>query len=174
MDDFQQQLVSWQPFFMTMAAVCATFAGLLFLALSLHVHQFAEASKANLKRLALHTFADFLLILFIAFFCIVPHTDHEVLGTMLTVLTILGIVQLRKPLMGSLHDRNVSEHRRYFFIRMGISVMARALLLIGAIAMLQNVDVTVIDYWFFIFAGTISLLVSATRNAWFLLVHELN
>lgn len=173
MGNFDQQLSSWQPFFMTMAAVCATFAGLLFLALSLHIHEFAEATKVNLKRLAMHTFADFMLTLFIAVFCLIPHMDHKLLGTMLIVLTLVGFAQLRKPFIEALRDKDFTQHRGHFFIRLGISLLAHLLIIIGAVAMLQNVDITVIDYWLLIFAGSIALLVSATRNSWYLLTHEL-
>jgi hypothetical protein len=174
MSSFDQQLVSWQPFFITMAGVCATFSGLLFLALSLHVHQLGETAKVNLKRLAQHTFADFLIILFVSVFCMVPKSDHKTLGLWLLVVATIGFFWLFKSFKEAMLDKSSVQHRGYFLKRMGFSLFAHVLLIVGAICMLENVDTKILDYWLLVFGGTIALLISATRNAWFLLIHELD
>lgn len=173
MSSFDQQLVSWQPFFLTMAAICATFAGLLFLALSLHIRELTETAKVNLKRLAKHTFLDFMQIIFVSFVCLVPHLSNRILGAMLLGITAINLIWLWRALAEALRDRGSLQHRRYFLMRMGISLLAQVFLLIGSVAMFRKMDTATIDYWMLIFAGTVALLVSATRNSWYLLTHEL-
>lgn len=57
---------------MTIAAVTATLAGLMFVALTLHIQAFKDPSKANLRRVAEHTFTDFYLTILMGLFLIVP------------------------------------------------------------------------------------------------------
>ena len=170
---FNQQLVAWQPFFMTMAAICATFAGLLFLALSLHLRELTETAKVNLKRLAKHTFLDFLEIIFVSFVFLVPHVDSRLLGAMLLAITAANLALFWRILVEALRDRDAAQHRRYFLVRMGISFLAQMFLIAGAVSMLRNVNIEVMNYWLLIFAGSVGLLISATRNSWYLLTHEL-
>jgi hypothetical protein len=175
MVNFVQELAAWQPFFATLAAVCATLAGLLFVALSLHAATLRASHNANLKRLAQHTFGDFIMVLFVGLFFLIPGALRTFEGLALILIVGVGSRQVPDLCVQALRDEDASRHRQYLFKRMGLSLLARALLLTGAGALLlQHEDH--VDVWqdlLYVFIGATTLLIAATRNAWFLLVHEL-
>jgi len=47
--------------------------------------------------------------------------------------------------------KTTSRHRRYFFSRISISLIAHLLIIVGAVAMLTNIDVNDFDYWLALF-----------------------
>lgn len=75
MQDFSRVLEAWAPFFTTLTLACATLAGLLFVALSLHAGALRSEENINLRRLSNHTFGDFVTIMFIGLFFIAPWTQ---------------------------------------------------------------------------------------------------
>jgi hypothetical protein len=162
---------------MTLAGICATLAGLLFVALSLHVVSLRAAENANLRRLAQHTFGDFILVLFVALFFIIPGTNPVFLAVVLLMLVVvLGSRQFPGLVLQALRDRDASQHRQYLIRRLGLSLLARVLLLAGAASLYfqhaSHADIQ--EAMTFVFSGGVSLVISSTRNAWFLLVHELD
>ena len=175
MYDFARDLAAWQPFFITLAGVCATLAGLLFVALSLHAANLRAAENANLRRLAQHTFGDFILVLFTGLFFIIPGTNPAFLGAVLLMLVVVASRQFPDLMLQALRDHDTSLHRQYLIRRLGLSLLARVLLLCGAFDLYlrhtNHIDVQ--DDMIFVFSGSASLVISSTRNAWFLLVHEL-
>jgi|HubBroStandDraft_5_1064220.scaffolds.fasta_scaffold31747_2 hypothetical protein len=173
--DFAKELAAWQPLFTTEAAVCATLAGLLFVALSLHAGSLRDAENTNLRRLGEHTFADFILVLFVALFFLVPSATPRVLSEILFLIVAVGSKPFLRVFAQALHDHEARLHRQYLLKRLGLSLLARALLLAGAVSLFLAHDehVEIMQDLMFVFSGTTVLLIAATRNAWFLLVHEL-
>ncbi|HEY3859541.1 MAG TPA: hypothetical protein VGM47_08025 [Gammaproteobacteria bacterium] len=175
MQDLSQEFVSWQPLFITQAGICATLAGLLFVALSLHAATMRLPQNVNLKRLAENTFSDFILVLFVGLFTLIPGETATVLGVSL----LMTVVVVSRPFLGlfvkTLRDREARLHRQHLFWRLGLALLARIFLIIGAYGLLTwHADRY--DIWrdlLFVFSGATALMISATRNAWFLLMHEL-
>lgn len=174
MDAFTQHMAAWQPFFITVATVCATLAGLLFVAISLHPANRDEAGKINLRRLAEHTFSDFLLVLFIGLFFSVPGEPPQFYALATVVIVAAGIREPAQRVLEAWRDRGHATHRMYFLRRVGPSLLGRVLLLIGSASLyLHRADGTQVEQdmlWFF--SGSLVPLIAAMRNAWFLILQE--
>jgi hypothetical protein len=174
MEAFSQHIAAWQPFFITLATVCATLAGLLFVAISLHPANKDEAGKINLRRLAEHTFADFLLVLFIGLFFSVPGEPPQFYALSTLVIVAAAIREPAQRVLEAWRDRAHATHRMYFLRRVGPSLLGRVLLLIGSATLyLHRADGAEVEQdmlWFF--SGSLVPLIAAMRNAWFLILQE--
>ena len=133
MDASIQHMAAWQPFFITLATVCATLAGLLFVAISLHPANKDEAGKTNLRRLAEHTFADFLLVLFVGLFFSVPGEPPQFYALSTVLILAAGIREPARRVLEARRDRDHTTHRAHFLRRVGPSLLGRALLLLGSV-----------------------------------------
>ncbi|HEX7964405.1 MAG TPA: hypothetical protein VF651_01700 [Gammaproteobacteria bacterium] len=175
MEGFSQQIGAWIPFFTTLAVLCATLAGLLFVALSLHVGVLKAEGGVNLRRLAQQTFGDFVQVLFIGTFFIVPFDKPQFFGLAALMIVVAGLKESGGRFWQAWSDRNHPEHRAYFMRRFAMSLLGRALLAGGGAGLLFGVvgGVQARQDLLFIFSGSVVLMIAALRNAWFLLVHEL-
>ena len=175
MEAFSQQLGAWIPFFTTLAVLCATLAGLLFVALSLHVTVLKAEGGVNLRRLAQQTFGDFVQVLFIGTFFIVPMPRPEFFGVAALLIVVVGLKESGGRFWEAWRDRGHAEHRSYFIRRFAMSLIGRALLVAGGLGLLLDHDGTAAlrQDLLFVFSGSMGLMIAALRNAWFLLVHEL-
>jgi hypothetical protein len=175
METFSQQMGAWIPFFTTLAVLCATLAGLLFVALSLHVAVLKAEGGVNLRRLAQQTFGDFVQVLFIGTFFIVPLPNAGFFGVAALLIVVLGLKESAGRVWQAWRDRGHAAHRGYFIRRFAMSLIGRALLVAGGLGLLLNADSTAAlrQDLLFVFSGSMALMIAALRNAWFLLVHEL-
>lgn len=174
MQEFYRQLATWQPFFIGLAAICATLLGLLFVALSLHEREPDQESKTNLRRLAQHTFADFVQVLFVGLFFSVPEMTPGFFGVATVLIVGFGLRQIGARLLEAWRDRAHALHRRHLMRRLALSLLGRALLLAGALTMfLAKPDTDMIrQSLLLVFSGSEVLLMSALRNAWFLFTEQ--
>ncbi|MGA9852463.1 MAG: hypothetical protein WBR15_05970 [Gammaproteobacteria bacterium] len=175
MQDFYRLIVAWQPFFISLAAISATLVGLLFVAISLHPGGSDPGGKANLQRLAQHTFADFVQVLFVGFFLSVPEMVPTFYGAAMLLIVAVSLRPVWVQLSAAWRDRIHAPHRQHLLRRLGLSLLGRVLLLVGAgeLLLLQPNLGTVRQSVFFVFSGSVVLLISAMRNAWFLLLQDL-
>src|SRR5215472_4580574 len=132
MQEFGQELLAWQPYFITLASVCATLAGLLFVAVSLHPDRAHEQGKVHLKSLAHNTFGDFLQVLFIGIFYAVPLAPPSFYSLATLCIVVSGIKELVLRVMHAWRGAKDEPHRVYFLKRVGLSLLGRVLLLAGA------------------------------------------
>ncbi len=176
MQEFYRQLATWQPFFIGLAALCATLVGLLFVALSLHEHRPDKESKTNLRRLAQHTFADFVQVLFVGLFFSVPEMTPGFFGIGTVLIVGFGLRQIGARLLEAWRDRAHALHRHHVMRRLVLSLVGRALLLAaGLTLLLPKPDADIIrQSLLLVFSGSEVLLISALSNAWFLFTEQLD
>lgn len=175
MQNFPHVLAEWLPFFTTLTLACATLAGLLFVALSLHAGALRSEDNINLRRLSNHTFGDFVTIMFIGLFFIAPWINPAwpAIGALIT--TIIALVYTGRDVWELFHAHDSREHHKYLRAHLRLRILALLLILIGAIELWgspvvlngKNPGLTLI------FAGAVILLVSAMKSTWYLLAHEL-
>lgn len=86
MQDFYSAISEWATFYETLAGVAATFAGLLFVSLSLHLDLLHHVAFARARSLARHTFSSFLfLVVFALIFLIPSHTPAGLSAPLLAI-----------------------------------------------------------------------------------------
>ncbi len=169
---FEQQLASWQSCYLAIAAASATLAGLLFVALSLHVRIMQDPKSANVRRLAEHTFRDFVRCLLACLFLLIPTAGPALLGLILITVGLFGIGRVGMTLVQTYRDRVATAHGRYVMQRLSLSTVADIFLLVAGYSIyVQRLG---IDYWMLLFGALVVMLISSTRNAWCILVHELS
>jgi hypothetical protein len=174
LDVFGQHIAAWQPFFITLAGMAATLAGLLFVAISLHPANKHEEAKLNLRRLAEHTFADLVQVLFLSMFFIAPGQLPSFYATA-TILTVaFGLREPARRLWDAWRDHTNATHRGHFIRRLWMSLLGRAFVCMGGIMLFLYHDsgAAVEQDMVFVFSGSLVLLIAAMRNAWFLLLQE--
>jgi hypothetical protein len=171
---FDQHLAAWQPFFITLAGIGATLAGLLFVAISLHPANKHEEAKLNLRRLAEHTFADLVQVLFLAVFFIAPGQRPSFYATATILTVVLGLREPARRLWEALRDHDHAIHREHIIRRLWMSILGRAFLCAGGVALFLAHDsaFAVEQDMILIFSGSLVLLIAAMRNAWFLMLQE--
>jgi len=176
MDAFTQQMGAWQPFFITLAGICATLAGLLFVALSLHATSLHDAESSNLKRLAQQTFGDFLQVLFVGLFYLVPLANARFFGITTLFIVVIGVKEMAQRFLDAWRDRAHSQHRAYIIRRFGLSLLGRVMLALAGILLILQNDTRAYAWQdlMFVFSGSVVLLIAAIRNAWYLLINEMS
>jgi|GEM_PF-3920350 len=166
-----QQLSTWQNCYLAISAAGATLAGLLFVSLSMHVQTLKDAKNANLRRLAEHTFRDFIRCLVASLFLLIPGFDPSSLAWMSIALGLSGGFFVAKTLFDTARDKVAVQHSRYLAKRVMLSLIGDAFFVYVGIDILlgRRSD----DLGLMLFAAMVILLMASTRNAWFILVHEL-
>ena len=174
MDAFAQHIAAWQSFFITLAGMGATLAGLLFVAISLHPANKDEDAKTNLRRLAEHTFADLVQVLFIGVCFAAPGQPPTFYAMACIAVVVLGARDPAQRLWETWHDRTHSTHRQHFIRRVGLSLLGRTLLCIGGVMLYlyHGTGLDVEQAMMYLFSGSLVLLIAGMRNAWYLMLHE--
>ncbi len=165
----------WQAFYMTIAVIAATLAGLMFVALTLHAQAFKNPEKANLRRVAEHTFTDFYLVILAGLFLILPANFLAAGAILLLVFDGISVMRFVPEFFNVIFSGRAmdAEHRGYAISRLSISLAGRLFLAAASVELFLPSTIQLLSMEIGFFAGTIILLVNATRSAWFLLVHEL-
>lgn len=166
MDTFSATIQEWQIFYATVAAACATLTGLLFVALALNVDILRQDEHADMMAVARQTFREFLLILMVALLFLVP--QRAPFGLTVGLLALGGAFTFTL-VMGMW--KSVAVHKdhidaAYFLRGYGLSIVGCLGILVVAIAILFGFMGALYGLVFVL----ATLLASASRNAWFLLV----
>lgn len=175
MNNVNEVFAAWQLFFTTLTMAGATLAGLLFVALSLHVSALRKPENLNLRHLAQHTFGSFVTILFIGLFYIVPESPRFFYGSATLITVAFGLAHMLKRFHSVMQERDNQLYRRYYLRNTLFSFVAYVLMFIGGLGLLiPNTSLALVYYsvlW--VFVGSAMMLVWAMRNSWYLLAHEL-
>jgi hypothetical protein len=174
LDAFTQTFAAWQTFFIALAGIGATLAGLLFVAISLHPANKDVAAKTNLRRMAEHTFADLVQVLFIGVCFAAPGQIPLFYAIVSLVIVVAGVREPARRLWETWRDQTHDVHRKHFMRRLGLSLLGRGLLLAGGVMLylFHGTGPQVEQAMMFFFSGGLVLLISGMRNAWFLILQE--
>jgi hypothetical protein len=166
MTDFHTAVADWASFYETLAAVAATFAGLLFVSLSLHLELLRSSAFRRAQSLARHTFSSFLFLVVFALIFLIPH--HARAGLSIP-LFIVGLVALGQTVFEAWHIR-VGEMSpeiklpRLFRIYV-LSALTYLVLVIVAVLLLMGATAAL----YVLVGPLIWHLAWTTRSAWDLL-----
>jgi len=159
-------LQPWQSFYSTLAAVAATLAGLLFVALSLNLDLLERAEHEHTTRIARQTFAMFLSVLVGALLLLMPQQTRVGLELSVGLIGAIGLVGAAMSVVQTWRAAPATASRREALRRFGWSLAVFLALAVAAVGVLRHWP------WVLHWIGIIlvALLLGAVRRAWYLLV----
>jgi hypothetical protein len=167
MDDaFSALLVRWQTFYFTLAGVAATLTGLLFVAVALHLDRIIGKDRPELRLLAAQTFANFVFLVLIALFSLIPFPHSWGLGLVLVLAALLGGAGLVGIAPDGWQAARRVWRRRYVFWRLMLPGVGYFFVAIVGLALFAGNG----DAFNTLAAPLLLLLGTCARNAWDLLL----
>ncbi len=165
MDAFAQKVQEWETFYATLAGVSATLVGLLFVSLSLNTSFLRGPDGKHLLRIAAQSFSGFLYILTTALVFLIPEQDPISLGITLLILGGFGFFRIARRVLDAYHEYSPEGKVAQVLREYWLLVLAYGgMVIIAAAVFYGNIDI--LNYLVFVW---MSLLVSASRDAWRLL-----
>jgi hypothetical protein len=168
LDDFTQALHDWELFFSTVALASVTLAGLLFVSLSLRRERANGRGDGHIMRLARGSFGDFLYVLMMGLVFLVPHQAPVGLAVALFVLGASRGIGSGRQLVASLRGVAGGTAAGEVLREATLPLLASVGLITVGVEVLRK-DMVAIHGLVFVVAA---LLVSASWNAWLILVAE--
>jgi hypothetical protein len=170
MDAFKLAVQGWHDYYHIIGDASAALTGLLFVSLSLNVHEITRKANADLRLLAGQTFSSFICLVMFSLLFVIPDQGPRGLGLpMLGIDLILLIVATRRFLQ-TRRRRPRTWGRGNLLLRFVIPPICSIAILVIAVTVLLGKTGGL--YWFV--PVTILLLWDASINAWDLLLklHE--
>jgi hypothetical protein len=171
LDSFSQMTQDWAGFFSALAQVSGGLVGLVFVALTFKPKDLGTGGDPMLGALARQTFSDFLLLLMVSLIMLVPRATAANLGLVLLGIGVVGsgrilavLVGLRRHLRGSSGGWAITQ-------RFMLSAVAHVTLAGAGAALLAAKASPDLSYSLLL-SGVLLLLLSGSRSAWLLVLHE--
>jgi hypothetical protein len=163
---YQDTLLTWHDFYLACAAASATFAGLLFVALSLHLRIVVTHPEA--RSLARITLSDYFAVLLVSLFLLTPAGVPQQTGIDLMVIAGVSLALITPPSVRGIRARRARTLGLGLLIsRFGLSMLGcMAVGVLGALFYLGSTSTAFTDLVWIV----VVLLVVAVRNTWDLLV----
>jgi hypothetical protein len=163
---YQDTLLTWHDFYLACAAASATFAGLLFVALSLHLRIVVTHPEA--RSLARITLSDYFAVLLVSLFLLTPAGVPQQTGIDLMVIAGVSLALITPPSVRGIRARRARTLGLGLLIsRFGLSMLGCiAVGVLGALFYLGSTSTAFTDLVWIV----VVLLVVAVRNTWDLLV----
>jgi len=163
---YQDTLLTWHDFYLACAAASATFAGLLFVALSLHLRIVVTHPEA--RSLARVTLSDYFAVLLVSLFLLTPAGVPQQTGIDLIVIAGVSLALITPPSVRGIRARRARTLGLGLLIsRFGLSMLGCiAVGVLGALFYLGSTSTALTDLVWIV----VVLLVVAVRNTWDLLV----
>jgi hypothetical protein len=162
----QATFTSWHDFYITMGTASASLIGLLFVALSLNLEAITGDTRDDLRALAEQAFSSFSSVLLIAVFFLIPEQGGSTLGGLYLVLGVLAGARLLRRAPAVWRGRARDPLGQAVFWRFVLPAAA----LLGLMAAGLGLLLGKLDALYWLVAVIISLLMSAARSSWDLLV----
>ena len=165
MSDFSAIIAQWQTFYLMVGTASATLIGLLFVAVSIHIDDFHRKASADLHHFAALTFNCFFYTLLISILFLVPKLSALGLGITLLLLGGLGLMNMIVQKYRIQTTQSKQQNKR-LATRFNIPILSLSGWLVVAIGVLLQVGLSLYG----LIVVIILLLISASQNAWSLLV----
>jgi hypothetical protein len=163
---FSQVIERWHDFYLAASTDAATLIGLLFIGLSLNLEVITSVARADLRALALKTFNNLLSVLILALVFLIPAQTPLGLGLPLLAIGMLGAINASRQLRAAVQNQDHLWGSGYLFRRF----LAPTTAYLGLIAIATSLATGETSRLPWLVAVLCTLLATATRNAWDLLV----
>lgn len=163
---YDAEVMRWHDFYVTVGAASATLAGLLFVGLSLHLS--IVVSHSDVRQLARVTLTNFLSVLLIALFMLIPTSNPWQTGVELIISAAGAMLFVARAVTGARKEWQLHEMRSSLLLtRFGLSFAGFAgQVAVGGLFIFSQTTLALGG----LVAVVLVLLMVAVRNAWDLLV----
>jgi hypothetical protein len=119
---YQDSLLTWHDFYLAGAAASATFAGLLFVGLSLHIRIVVTHPEA--RSLARITLSDYFVVLLVSLFLLTPTNEPQQTGIELMVVAAVSLALMAPSSVRGIRARRARTlGLRLLISRFGLSML---------------------------------------------------
>jgi hypothetical protein len=165
MISFQETLSNWHDFYMLVGTAAVTLLGLLFIGLSINIDQIRKNANIDIQEFAAQSGNCLFYTLLIALAILIPGESKVSLGLSMSLLGLLGGVGTLAHLAAARRKKRVLG-RSTIARRFVLSMVALAILILAGIALQFSVSPAL----YALVMVVVLLLLSATQNAWDLLL----
>ena len=167
-DGFRTAIQDWAAFYAALSAIAATLLGLLFVSVSLRLNLFRDATVQDVRDFAALVFGQYLALVLIGLFALIPHPHPATLGLPVLLLGVLGVGWSTR--IGWEYARlnqapGTQDWWTFAFYSVGV-LAAIGLNVVGALPLGGREDLLP---W--LAAADLTMLVTASVGAWTLLSH---
>lgn len=161
-----QWVERWHEFFLMSGTAAVTLAGLLFVALSLHLDRLVEESHEHLLALARVTLLSYTWALFASMFMLVPAVSQRQTAIMLGAMAIVGLAWLTRVTRAARHHDEAGVSRGLVRRRLLPPVISMILMLLTAIGLAMGI----VEMLYMMVGALCMILGNAAGTSWDLLV----
>ncbi len=160
-------LERWHDFYLLSGTAAVTLVGLLFVALSFHLDAILGDDRTHHLAAARMAFLNFVFVLVLSLFFLMPHVPGRVLGAGALMLSLFSFGYIFWTMIAVRRRGVLSKHDRFLFRRFTIGAVVFALSVVVSLRMMLAPAGSALIPFMFV---TVVTLVNATGIAWDLLV----
>jgi len=163
---FNEWVERWHEFYLMAGTAAVTLAGLLFVALSLHLDRLVEESHEHLLALARLTLLSFTFVLMVSMFMLVPTHSRRQTAILLGVMGIAGLLFTFRLTRAARHHDEAGFSRGQIRKRLMFPTIGYIMILLTAAGVFLG-----IPEMLFMMVGSMTMILgNATGTSWELLV----
>ena len=156
----------WHEFYLMTGTAAVTLAGLLFVALSLHLDRLVEESHEHLLALARVTLLSFTVVLFASCFMLVPASSRRQTAIMLGVIAISGLFWMFRLTRKARHHDEAGFSRGQVRKRLLFPTVGYVMMLLTAVGLMLGIP----EMLYMMVGSMCMILGNAAGTSWELLV----
>jgi len=163
---FNEWVGQWHEFYLMAGTAAVTLAGLLFVALSLHLDRLVEESHEHLLALARVTLLSFTFVLMVSMFMLVPAHSRRQTAILLGVMGVAGLLFTFRLTRAVRHHDEAGFSRGQIRKRLMFPTIGYLMILLTAAGVLVG-----IPEMLFMMVGSMTMILgNAAGTSWELLV----
>jgi len=163
---YPEWLGHWHEFYLMAGTAAVTLAGLLFVALSLHLDRMVEESHEHLLALARVTLLSFTMVLFASMAMLVPPTGPHQTAIMLGVMSIAGLLFTFRLTRAVRHHEEAGFTRGQIRKRLTFPTIGYLMMLLTAVGLILGIP----EMLYMMVGAMCMILGNAAGTSWELLV----
>ena len=164
---YPEWLGQWHEFYLMAGTAAVTLAGLLFVALSLHLDRLVEESHEHLLALARVTLLSFTMTLFASMIMLVPPVGAHQTAIMLGAMSVAGLSFTFRLTRAARHHDEAGFSRGLVRKRLLFPTLGYVLMLLTAVSLWLGVP----EMLYMMVGSMCMILGNAAGTSWELLVH---
>jgi len=164
--EFRRFVDSWHEFYLMAGTAAVTLAGLLFIALSLHMDVLVEERFKALLVVARNTLGSFVLVLIVSLMMLVPDQSPRLVGTLMTAFATVFLILMLREALEAIHHHHEDFSRAQVRRRLIFPLVGYAMLVLVGL----SVRAGVIEMLFLNISIFCMLLANGTWSAWDIMV----